>query len=413
MKVINKVNNKINEKINMNIGGIANKAGTGQKRTKRILMDNGIKEDVDSGSNNESSNDPVPEPSVTDVTNECVSDLFMQFANCSVNQNNRQQSATDQTELKNHQTQMDCPHCQSCEAVVLEDGNYTCRLCNTVVQRYLDHSAEWRYYGQDDNRRTSDPARCGLPVNELHPSMSSSVLTSSSASHTNFNTASSGGGGTSCYIARYQSWNAMSYRERSLFNVCDQLQTIALHHDFSPVLIDAAKNMYRDVSDRKIFRGDNKSAIVASCLYMACMCNGVPRSPKEIAKIFEIRLQCMTNAAKELQQVLNLIVPPSNPVHFVNRFCCNLGVSDEFAETCRAVVLRASDLDLLSKYTPPSAVAGCIVLCADEFDIANEVTKMKVADVCQVSVVTITKCFNTLANHRASIFFQKKSTTTY
>ena len=30
----------------------------------------------------------------------------------------------------------------------------------------LDNSAEWRYYGADDNHQ-GDPTRCGMPINPL------------------------------------------------------------------------------------------------------------------------------------------------------------------------------------------------------------------------------------------------------
>ena len=53
----------------------------------------------------------------------------------------------------------------------LEDGNYICKKCNTLQEKYIDSQAEWRYYGHEDTK-TSDPTRCGMPTNDLLPQLS-------------------------------------------------------------------------------------------------------------------------------------------------------------------------------------------------------------------------------------------------
>ena len=38
--------------------------------------------------------------------------------------------------------------------------------CGIIYNDCLDRTAEWRYYGADDNN-TRDPTRCGMPINPL------------------------------------------------------------------------------------------------------------------------------------------------------------------------------------------------------------------------------------------------------
>lgn len=272
-----------------------------------------------------------------------------------------------------------CDFC-NCLSIVLEDGNYVCKECNTVVRRYLDHSAEWRYYGHDDSK-TTDPARCGPPVNELLPSIGS-ILTATGSMRCSIG---------SRMIRKYQMWNAMTYRERSLYTVCDFLTVSALRNGISPVILEESKNMYKRISELKISRGENRHAIIASCIYMACKTNGVPRSIKEIAEMFNVRVQCMTKACKTFQDLLNVAVTSSAPIDFVNRFCSKLGAGEEFTATCRRMVNKAGALEILSEYTPPSAVAGCLMLCSDA--LKSGISKKRIAEVCQISVVTISKCY--------------------
>ncbi|PNH12555.1 putative transcription initiation factor IIB-like protein [Tetrabaena socialis] len=195
-------------------------------------------------------------------------------------------------------------------------------------------------------------------------------------------------------IRKYQMWNAMTYRERSLYSVCDTLAISATRNGIQPVILEEAKSMYKRISELKISRGENRQAIIASCIYMACKTNGVPRSIKEIAEMFDVRVHCMTKACKTFQDLLNISVVSSAPIDFVNRFCCKLNASEDFIAACRKVIQKASAMELLVEYTPPSAVAGCIMLCSDALNAG--IPKKQIASVCQISVVTISKCYKHL-----------------
>ena len=40
-----------------------------------------------------------------------------------------------------------------------------------IQTKVFDSNAEWRYYGNDDNK-SSNPTRCGMPVNQFMPKSS-------------------------------------------------------------------------------------------------------------------------------------------------------------------------------------------------------------------------------------------------
>ena len=60
--------------------------------------------------------------------------------------------------------------CEYCESILAfsDEGFLTCtnKNCGIIYKDIVDHSAEWRYYGADDNQN-SDPTRCGMPINPL------------------------------------------------------------------------------------------------------------------------------------------------------------------------------------------------------------------------------------------------------
>ena len=60
-----------------------------------------------------------------------------------------------------------CDCCQSI-LIVTDEGFLACKnpVCGIIYKSIVDQSAEWRYYGADDNN-ISDPTRCGMPINPL------------------------------------------------------------------------------------------------------------------------------------------------------------------------------------------------------------------------------------------------------
>ena len=86
------------------------------------------------------------------------------------------------------------------------------KSCGLIYKDCLDRTAEWRYYGADDNNMR-DPTRCGMPINPLlkESSYACKILS-------NF---------TSSYqmkrIKRYTDWQSMPYKEKAIY---DEFQKI-------------------------------------------------------------------------------------------------------------------------------------------------------------------------------------------
>ena len=69
-----------------------------------------------------------------------------------------------------YRTTGDRENCERCQYSLAfsDEGFLTCtnNKCGIIYKDILDHSPEWRYYGADDNQ-SSDPTRCGMPINPL------------------------------------------------------------------------------------------------------------------------------------------------------------------------------------------------------------------------------------------------------
>lgn len=277
----------------------------------------------------------------------------------------------------------------------LVDGNYICSECNSITSRYIDNGAEWRYYGAEDSKG-SDPTRCGLPTNELLPdsSLGSMIGYSFNESY------------DIRIMRKYHMWNCMSYRERSLFNIFEVLTIHAVNHGIPKSIIDEAKVLYKQVSEAKISRGDNRNGLIASSIYVSCKNNKVPRSTKEIAKIFNLKTTTLTRGCKKFQEIMKINMESTTADDFISRFCSKLGFDNNKKEICRRVVKVAEDNSLVSENTPPSVVAGSIYLCNIFYEW--NITKKDLAIACDISQVTVSKCYKKLSGYEDFIFSQIK-----
>lgn len=283
-----------------------------------------------------------------------------------------------------------CEFCGSHE-VILEEGNYCCKTCNSITSRYIDSHAEWRYYGAEDSK-SSDPTRCGMPTNNLLPDSSLGSVISNKMNESY----------DMKLIRKYHMWNSMTYRERSLYNIFDNITTHASQNGISNSIIEEAKVFYKKVSESKITRGDNRCGLIASSIYMSCKSNKVPRSTKEIAKMFNIKITTMTKGCKKFQDIMKMNLESTCPEDFIERFSSKLNLQTDIRNLCRHIVQKADDLNIVSENTPPSVAAGSIYLCVVICDIG--ISKKDLSLACGISQVTLTKCFKKLYAFRGDLF---------
>lgn len=286
-----------------------------------------------------------------------------------------------------------CSHCQS-DDIILEESIYTCKQCGSITDRFIDTTAEWRYYGSEDSK-SSDPTRCGLPVNSLMPESGLGSIISNN--------------GKESYdmklIRKYHMWNSMSYKERSLYSIFDNITVNAINNGIATTIIEEAKMFYKKVSESKISRGENRSGLIASSIYMSCKSNKVPRSTKEIAKIFNLKTKAMTKGCKKFQDVMNVNMESTCADDFIERFCSKLGLDNEIREMCRYIVARADELCIVSENTPPSISAGSIYLCNVICGLG--ISKKDMATACELSQVTLSKCYKKLYDNRCHLFTEE------
>jgi transcription initiation factor TFIIB len=275
----------------------------------------------------------------------------------------------------------------STNIVLSNDSSYKCKQCDRYISSITD-TPEWRYYGSDDSK-SSDPTRCGPPINSYLPKSSVGTSVSNNTNKCDNNTNK---------VRRFQTWNSMTYKERSLNNVYKYITEICLKNNINQKIINESKALYTLIAEVKISRGVNRTGIIVASVFYACKNCDVPRSDKELSKIFDIENKVVTNGIKKFREILsnnrinnNRLVTKNSitPMDLIERYCSKLNIDD--IESIKKLCNKLNKHDLISENTPPSISAGCIYYYS--INNKNGISKKDIHNVCEISEVTINKCY--------------------
>jgi len=287
-------------------------------------------------------------------------------------------------------------HCDACAAPLQfsEEGFLTCtnHTCGIIYKDQLDQSAEWRYYGAEDNQ-SSDPTRCGMPINPLlqESSFGCKILCSGSSTY------------EMRKIRRYTEWQSMPYKEKSQYDEFQRITLMSSNAGIPKLIIDDAMRYHKRISEYELtFRGDNRDGILAASIYISCRVNQYPRTAKEIASIFHLDVTSATRGCKNAQLIINNLekdlltnektsLGRTKPEAFIERYCSKLNMNGELTKFSQFISMKIEKRGFMPENTPHSIAAGIVYFVAQICNL--NITKKDVKLVSEISEVTINKCF--------------------
>ena len=294
-----------------------------------------------------------------------------------------------------------CEVCSS-EVVLTDDGFLTCKnpACSILYKdESLDQSAEWRYYGADDNQN-NDPTRCGMPVNPLlkESSYGCKVMCEGGSYSQDM-----------MKIRRYTEWQSMPYREKAQYDMFQKITIFAQSKGISKMIIDEALRVHKRISEHKTFRSLNRDGVVGASIYIACKIHNCPRTPKEIASIFNLDNTSATKGCKNAVSIINELESnldnsektnfcKTKPEAFIERYCSRLAINDELTKLCQFIAVMIEKQNMIPENTPHSIASGIIYFVACMCHLP--ISKKDVNRVSDMSEVTINKCYKKLYDMR-------------
>lgn len=167
------------------------------------------------------------------------------------------------------ENQSSCEH----DNVVTEKSITICVDCGEEIQTKITHNKEWRYYGNSDNKHSSDPNRVQVRKTE----------------------------------------------ERNIFKDVENL-------GFSEKIIAKANKIYADVTKDSIYRGNFRKAIVFACVFHAYKLCGKPQGHDSLIEIFKIKKRTGLRGLK----YVNLNTPKDSEIR--TTYITPINLMDEIME---------------------------------------------------------------------------------
>jgi transcription initiation factor TFIIB len=289
--------------------------------------------------------------------------------------------------------------CENCDSILeySDEGFLTCtnNKCGIIYKDTLDQSAEWRYYGADDNQ-SSDPTRCGMPINPLleESSFACKVLCVGKTSY------------EMRKIRRYTEWQSVPYKEKTRYNEFQRIMMYAQIAGISTKIVDDAIKYHKKISEYEhSFRGDNKNGLLIASIYISFRINEYPRTAKELAAMFNLDVGVATKGCKLAMMILNDLEKDianddkthfvkTTPNDFIERYCSRLNINSELTQLCKFISVKIEKENLMQSNTPNSIAAGIVYYIS--YLCGLNVSKTDVKNVSEISEVTINKCYKTL-----------------
>ena len=286
-----------------------------------------------------------------------------------------------------------CLNCKQTDFLINDCEMVVCTFCGAENDSIIDHNAEWRYYGSDDNKRSSDPNRCGMPGNPILPDTSLSTVIL--------------GKGFEVY-RKLNSWNGLSYKQRSLIAILNKIALKAHIDNVPQSIIDATMNMYKIISQDYIKRGASRESLIAACFFNALRDQGMIRSTDEIAKLFDIKSKKLSKGCNEFTELMfsknKEYIKNMKPIEskdLIERFCQLLDISKEYADVGVRTAILIDKLGICQENNPKSIAVGVIYLISQHYELGFN--KKDIAEECKTSEVTVTNTYTQMYKFRKYI----------
>jgi transcription initiation factor TFIIIB Brf1 subunit/transcription initiation factor TFIIB len=298
----------------------------------------------------------------------------------------------------NTKIQEKCLGCNEFDYLINDGEMIVCTNCGVENNRIIDYNPEWRFYGTDDNKRSSDPNRCGMPSNQIISQSSlSTVIT---------------GHGFEVY-RKLNSWNGLTYKEKSLISIINKIAQKASVGNVPQSIIDATMKMYQIISKDYIKRGTSRESLIAACFFNALKDNNLIRSNEEVARLFDIKSKKLSKGCNEFAELMFAKdkdyvkkMRPIEPKDLIERFCSLMDLDERFINIGARISILVDKLGICQENNPKSIAVGCIYFISQNYDLGF--SKKEIAEQCHTSEVTVSNTYNQMTKFKKYLLPNKK-----
>mgnify|MGYP003705978119 CR=1 FL=1 len=298
----------------------------------------------------------------------------------------------------------ECKNCKT-DNIDIVNGIILCTNCGCIISEKIDKNI---YNNSNNNKNISN---YGCPTNPFLPKAS-------------LGTKIKGYGRSK--IKLMERWSQMPYKERSLLNVLKFIENKCFKHNIPISIVENAKILFKRINDSKytsgknkgkniIIRGQNRISLIAACVFNGAIKQKMPRSPKEIAEIFDIAEKNVSKGCRKLRELIpndNILINIKSiqPQEFLSRetYIKKLKLTSNHVKMAKKMLINIHKIHIVTDHQPHSITAGCLLLLSELLS-ELKISKKLISDTFKISQVTIIKTYKKILKYTKIIISNKKT----
>ncbi len=283
-----------------------------------------------------------------------------------------------------------CEYCGEEDCLINDYESIVCTKCGREGGMIIDTNPEWRFYGTEDNKRTSDPNRCGLPVNKYIKNGTLSIVILGFGNE---------------QFRKVNSYHGISYKERSILTMLNLIMNKASIANMPQSVIDRTIILYQEICAKHVRRGTAIITLVAACFSHALKEKGVIKNSDEIAKLFDIPPKKFSKGCTEFSKYLveynkenTKTVKKLDIKEQITQYAKVLDFNEEQTRKCLYAMYVAHRIGLCPEHNYRSIGTGILYLVSEYYGMPY--TKKDLSDFSKVSEVTLGNIISQLSKFR-------------
>ena len=239
-----------------------------------------------------------------------------------------------------------CDNSEFCDHqnIVKQNDKEVCLDCGIEISQQLSLEPEWRYYGENDSRHSSDPNRCQIRKIE----------------------------------------------DKGIYKDIENM-------NFKPEITEDANKLYNMITSGTIRRGNFRKSVIFACIFNACKYKGEPLSSDELQDKFKLSKKDISTGLKfynlkgrEINEIKDKKAIHISPVIFIPRimkkFNSNQYHIDKVNELYNMIQNKSS---LINRSNPQSVISGLVFYYCRL--IGKNITCSKFSKIVNLSDITVSR----------------------
>lgn len=289
---------------------------------------------------------------------------------------------------------VECSNCRSNS--LIEDHSSASIMCsscgNVACDNIIQDVQDWNNY-ESTRESGQDNSRVGWS-DETNPyATTGSVIKSSKYSM--FKVRNKDGKWVNRDLAKIHQIASSNTKEKSFYEVIKRLNSLTYDDSFNKRTIDFAKIYWNEiVKKNRIFRGGNRSGILACCVLYACHHLNIPTTREKISMCMYISTDDIVKGEPIFKSIIretrfkDVLQKGSSSCNRFSIKINTLGLSFKISKLCNQVYNDCEEE--LSEISSQSATGGVIAFVVGKVLKQRKPSKKEIAECVGVSVPTVT-----------------------